>query len=277
MTEFSFQYAAKFLCTSNIPGTSQTTSSVVAGSYRTAVNVHNPHAETVRFRMKISLGDTNISKFVPGRLRPDGMTRVSCNRILREFFGGPNDVDFIHGAEGFLVIESTHSLDVVAVYTAAGEGGTVQSIDVETVKERRLERAAGSRCQGENAVDFEAEAPGSRPNPWAIDGFSFSLTHPPGQANVFVATIPSHTGLNCGNLLAVKLGTPADSVQMWLVHHGTPATVVATSSGSPVAVPVVMLLGPGVPEEITILGANIDTVLIRSPENEVLLLCFAAG
>src|SRR5215207_8802792 len=137
MTAYSFQYAAKFLCTSNIPGTSQTSTSVVPGSYQTAVNIHNPHGESADIRMKIALGDTQISRFIPSQLGPDGMTRVTCNRILREFFGGPDDVDFIHGAEGFLVIESTHSLDVVAVYTAAGEGGQVQSIDVETVNERR--------------------------------------------------------------------------------------------------------------------------------------------
>jgi hypothetical protein len=276
MAEFSFQYAAKFLCTANIPGTAQTTSSVVPGSYQTAVNVHNPHAETVRFRMKIALGDTFISKFVPGRIRPDAMTRVSCNRILREFFGGPDDLDFIHGAEGFLVIESTHSLDVVAVYTAAGQGGKVQSIDVETVKERRLERPVGGGCRGENAVDFETEVPGPRPNPWDIGGFSFSLDHPQNQANVFVETI-GHTGLNCGNLLAVKLGTPADSVEMRLVHHADPATVLATSNGFPVAPTQQITNLPGVPQMIAMVGANIDAVLIRSPENEVLLLCFAAG
>ncbi|WP_089945855.1 hypothetical protein [Candidatus Entotheonella palauensis] len=277
MAQFSFQYAAKFLCISNIPGTSQTTTSVVPGSYQTVVNIHNPHYETIDYRMKLALGDTNISKFVPGRLRPDGMTRVTCNRILREFFGGPDDVDFIHGTEGFLVIESTHSLDVVAVYTAVGEGGRVQSIDVETVKERCLELPAGGGCHGENAVNFEAEAPGPRPNPWEISDFSFSLTHPANQANVFVETIATHTGLNCGELLDIKLGTPVNSVQMRLVHHSEPAWYVATSNGAPVAPAQQMVNPPGVPEMVTIVGANIDAVQIRSPENEVLLLCFAAG
>jgi hypothetical protein len=36
------------------------------------------------------------------------------------------------------VIESTLSLDVVAVYTAGARGGDVTSIDVEHVPERRL-------------------------------------------------------------------------------------------------------------------------------------------
>ncbi len=94
---------------------------------------------------------------------------------------------------------------------------------------------------------------------------------------MFVETIAGLTGLNSGNLLAVKLETPADSFEMRLVHHADPATVVATSNGSPVAPAQQMANPPGVPGTISILGPNIDTVLIRSPENEVLLLCFAAG
>lgn len=43
MAEFPFQYAAKLVCTANIPGTSQTTTSFLPGSYQTAVNIHNPN------------------------------------------------------------------------------------------------------------------------------------------------------------------------------------------------------------------------------------------
>jgi hypothetical protein len=44
----------------------------------------------------------------------------------------------IHGFEGFLIIESTHNLDVVAVYTAGARGAEVASIDVEHVPERKI-------------------------------------------------------------------------------------------------------------------------------------------
>ena len=50
------------------------------------------------------------------------------------------DVIIKVGFEGFLVIESTDSLDVVAVYTAGGRGEQVASIDVEQIKERKLGR-----------------------------------------------------------------------------------------------------------------------------------------
>ena len=101
-------------------------------AYATAVNVHNPHYEHVRYRRKLALG-AHVSKFVEGTLGPDEATAIDCRRIVADY--GP----FIHGVEGFLVIESTHSLDVIAVYTAGRIGRQVVSIDVEDVRERALE------------------------------------------------------------------------------------------------------------------------------------------
>jgi hypothetical protein len=130
--EYRFQYAAKFLCTANIPGTSQTTTSVLPGVYQTVVNIHNPNDQTVRWRRKVTQPELGISKFVEDQLKPDEAARVDCDRIVRDF--GP----FIHGAEGFLVIESTNSIDVTAVYTAGKNGGEVESIDVEQIRERKI-------------------------------------------------------------------------------------------------------------------------------------------
>ena len=131
---YVFQYAAKFICTSNLPGTSQTTESFLPGNYQTVVNVHNPNAKPVRMRTKVALGGKRlISKFLEASLGPDEVTRFVC-RDLRDKF----DLNLIHGAEGFLVIESTLSIDVIAVYTAGPLGGNVASIDVEQVQERRI-------------------------------------------------------------------------------------------------------------------------------------------
>ncbi len=130
MPEFRFQYAVKFICTSNSPGTSQTTTSFPPGSYQTAVNIHNPNDDTIRFRMKLANAlSGDISNFVSDGLKPDQATHVDCSQLQR-FPPVP-----IHGFEGFLVIESNDSLDVVAVYTAANKDG-VTSIDVEYVRER---------------------------------------------------------------------------------------------------------------------------------------------
>lgn len=127
---FHFQYAAKILCTANIPGTSQTTGSLLPGSYQTVVNVHNPNRVGARLRKKIAT-PVGISKFFTVPLDPDAALSVDCRQIAQDF-----GMHFIHGVEGFLVIESTHSLDVIAVYTAGK--GDVASIDVEQVKERKL-------------------------------------------------------------------------------------------------------------------------------------------
>jgi hypothetical protein len=126
-----FQYAAKFICTSNIPGTSQTSDAVLPGIYQTTVNIHNPQNRKVRFRKKIA-SPLGISKYFDGTLEADEVTRVTCSQI--HDFG----ITFIHGFEGFFVIESTDSLDVTAVYTAGERGGQVTSIDVEQINERRL-------------------------------------------------------------------------------------------------------------------------------------------
>ena len=135
---FPFQYAVKFLCTSNIPGTSQTSTSLLPGSYETVVNIHNPNSDRVGFRMKLAMATSTqvdppqITKFIKDVLKADQATKVDCSMLGR--FGSQP----IHGFEGFLVIESTLSLDVVAVYTASGATGKVESMDVEYIRERKI-------------------------------------------------------------------------------------------------------------------------------------------
>ncbi len=128
---FPFQYAAKFICMTDIPGTSQQSAGLLPGNYQTAVNIHNPGKTTARIRMKLATSGT-ISPWKGAGLKYDEVMQVNCPQI--QDFG----VIFIHGFEGFLVIESNVSLDVVAVYTAAAVRGQVSSIDVESVRERKI-------------------------------------------------------------------------------------------------------------------------------------------
>ncbi|MCI0388683.1 MAG: hypothetical protein MOB07_07935 [Acidobacteria bacterium] len=139
-TRYRFQYSAKFFCTANIPGTSQTTPSVLPGSYQTVVSIHNPNDDTVSLRKKIAITfpaapqqPGEVSKFIQEQLASDRAFQVDCDQIAKGF-----GITFIHGAEGFLVVESTHSLDVNAVYTAGKNGSGVESIAVEQVRERRV-------------------------------------------------------------------------------------------------------------------------------------------
>lgn len=128
---YKYQYAVKLICTANIPGTSQTSDGLMPGIYETIVNIHNPNEKPVKTRKKLA-HPGQISKFKISEIKPDGVERFVCRNI--QDFG----MTFIHGFEGFLVIESALSLDVTAVYTAGGRGGEVSSIDVEQIRERKL-------------------------------------------------------------------------------------------------------------------------------------------
>jgi hypothetical protein len=137
-----FHYAAKFLCTANIPGTLQTTPSLLPGVYQTVINIHNPSTQTVQLRKKIAVTfpagrqePGEVSRFLEDKLASDQALKVDCDQIAEDF-----GITFIHGAEGFLVIESTRSLDVTAVYTAGEFGGEVTSIAVEQIRERGVLR-----------------------------------------------------------------------------------------------------------------------------------------
>lgn len=147
--EYRYQYAAKLICTAHIIGTSQTSSAVLPGTYRTAVNIHNPDSETARYRVKLVVAEP--SRFIQGHLGPNHGTRWDCDRVTVSF--GP----FIHGVEGFLVIESTHSLDVVAVYTAGHLGDQVESIDVEQIPERRISKKPDGRFRLDHFKVYEVE------------------------------------------------------------------------------------------------------------------------
>ena len=128
---YKYQYAIKLICTADIPGTSQTSDGLLPGVYETVVNIHNPQRKTVKLRKKLA-HPGQISKFKNSRVKPDGVKRFVCRNI--QDFG----ITFIHGFEGFLVIESSDSLDVTAVYTAGGKDGSVVSIDVEQIMERKM-------------------------------------------------------------------------------------------------------------------------------------------
>ena len=128
---YKYQYAVKIICTSDIPGTSQTSNGLLPGVYETSVNVYNPNEETIKTRKKLATQGLS-SEFKNSTIKTCSVERFVCSNI--QDFG----ITFIHGFEGFLIIESTHSLDVTAVYTAGSIGGSVSSIDVEQIKERKM-------------------------------------------------------------------------------------------------------------------------------------------
>jgi secreted trypsin-like serine protease len=72
-----------------------------------------------------------VSRYVDGRLGPDEAFAVECREIGRLAGTGGAFLD------GFLVIETPTPLDVVAVYTGAGNNGVLSTLAVERVPPRR--------------------------------------------------------------------------------------------------------------------------------------------
>lgn len=124
-----FQYAAKFLCISAIPNTSNANSFLLPGNYQSVINIHNPWTKPVKYRRKLATA-LGISEYIWTELKPDGVETITCENS--KMF----DMHFIHGVEGFVVIESPVSLDVTTVHMAGKE--VVNSIDIEVVKERKI-------------------------------------------------------------------------------------------------------------------------------------------
>lgn len=127
-----FQYAVKFVC-------GKTEGEVVApGQYWTAINVHNPSYRSVPFRFKIAvalphLEQGPISSFYDAKLGPDGALEIDCEDIRERSQHGS---DFL---KGFVVIQSREELDIVAVYTAAGSDGRVETLHTATIEPRRIQ------------------------------------------------------------------------------------------------------------------------------------------
>jgi hypothetical protein len=152
---FRFQYAAKFTC-GFVPSTA--VDRVIQGQYATAVAIHNPQRKDMTLRKKIALvfppgsqQPGHVSPFITEKLGPDQALEVACKEIPSEFFPGATFPSTF--VQGFLVIETTRSVDVIATYSAGpatvppGPGPsapvaalTVATVDVERIKERKLSK-----------------------------------------------------------------------------------------------------------------------------------------
>jgi CARDB protein len=123
-----FEYVVKFVC-------GEGDARVVAkGQYYTAINVHNPNEGKLAFKKKFAIALPSekagrVTKFFEAALGPDEAFEVDCPDIFQH-------TEMKGWVKGFAVIESERELDVVAVYTAAGATGAVETMDVEHVKPR---------------------------------------------------------------------------------------------------------------------------------------------
>jgi hypothetical protein len=137
------RYPVKFICGDPAPvGTPDVELPLTRGRYHTAINVHNPSLDSdVSFVKKVAVASASpyqggqqpgpITPFVRAELKANEAFEIDCPEIatVTELpIGGGNYIT------GFVVIMSPHELDVVAVYTARGQGtsplSTVQVLPV---------------------------------------------------------------------------------------------------------------------------------------------------
>jgi len=177
------QYAAKVIC-----GTSEG-KILDKGTYRTAVNVHNPNDAAVSFSKKFAIAEPGqpgaIIRLEPGKLGPDEALEVDCSEIFRNVYE-QTKVKYAF-LKGFLVIESLNELDVVAVYTAGGCLRKVSAMDVVKIDKRLRMRALPDLV-----IESMTHSP---PNPTTSDSIIFTAT---------VKNIGS--GLAGPSTLALKVG-----------------------------------------------------------------------
>lgn len=118
------------------------------GTYRTVVNIANPSKEAVTIAVKPIIagslgGDSQgIDGVVPRKheLPPHGAVAIDCGTIAGFFCPTADGICFDFTAiDGFVKIQSTAKLDVVAVYTARPSNGEVSTMDVEPVEGHEID------------------------------------------------------------------------------------------------------------------------------------------
>jgi hypothetical protein len=145
-----FVYSVKFICGTQNPTTAATPCTPVRqGIYSTEVNIHNfhppgtPPAVINKLALLLVHNDVPVGReprvalaappFANINLQPGTATMDDCCSLL-----GPLNLSLAQLNIGFLVIQSTVSLNVTAVYTATDLHSASISIDVQSINERQI-------------------------------------------------------------------------------------------------------------------------------------------
>jgi hypothetical protein len=132
------QYSVPFSCGSASDG-----DPVLAGSYATAVNLHNPTSTEVMLMSSVSLtfppdlqepGET--SELLIQILPAHSAIRIDCEAIKTGYIFPPGSPSLDPYAQGFVMINANATLAVSATQTASGDSGD-PSVDVEEITARR--------------------------------------------------------------------------------------------------------------------------------------------
>jgi hypothetical protein len=138
-----FQYAVKMIC-GIIKPSPQPRDPLPPGRYSTATNVHNPsRCDTVILRWKVAIGLPGlrvgpVSSFAEASLGPDEALEIDCSDVVARL--KRDGVPMPSYLKGWVIIECSAQLDVVAVYGTAVAGGEapVNAFHTERVEPRCL-------------------------------------------------------------------------------------------------------------------------------------------
>jgi hypothetical protein len=124
-----YQYTVKYLCGEGDDVI------LVKGSYRTAINIHNPYdfSQSICWKVLSPAVDGNPTPpqlWQRADLRADWGMEINCRRISQ--FAG-------NIPTGFVVIRSPNELDVVAVYTVERPDQPVMQLEIKTIAPRVIQ------------------------------------------------------------------------------------------------------------------------------------------
>ncbi|MBI1884790.1 MAG: hypothetical protein HYS09_00460 [Chloroflexi bacterium] len=127
-TSPSLLYVVKFVC---VPEVGPAAGAVVPGTYKTAINVHNPNPDPVPFTKKAVIAKSEdlsrgpISTIKNLTLNPDKALEIDCADIKNVLFAGKTQAV----GKGFVVIETSVQLDVVSVNTQLTTVGSSEEVE----------------------------------------------------------------------------------------------------------------------------------------------------
>jgi hypothetical protein len=131
----SAQYAAKYVCGVASSNAGAGAGIVAPGAYFTSINVHNPNKEAVDIQkfFDVALASEQqggrIAGPVKASLKPQEAFEIECADIIKHLDQNPKLF-----WKGFVTLQCSGPLDVVAVYTAAASAaGPVVAFHTERV------------------------------------------------------------------------------------------------------------------------------------------------
>ena len=147
---------------------------------------------------------------------------------------------------------------------------------VDTEIRGTIEGVLACRCGGQSScLDFTDFPKASHPNPWEVGGHSFEVFDSSGAPTATTEVSDGGTGgprgLNAGYRTQIKLAAPTNNVAVTVINYSTPPTIIALDSSGTV-VDSATVGAAGTVETVAVSGAGITSVVVRSPQNETLIL-----